>query len=274
MTQLGSDLPARLKRDGTGELPGELAAFRGAGMSAKANDALAVIRITVQEESEAAYAQALGYLDRLLSTTDFPRSYAIEFRGPTKTYLPIKGLPKKGVHQLFACAAAYPALHPAIEAYARRAMREYEWYTNLDAEDCAMPGSFAVFALGCASAAHAPLVLDYLALADGEHQSMHGRYVEGYLDAHGFTGRRSRTCWPAPAISSICGTARPTRSGSPTRTAWAGCWRRAGASRATPLPRSRRCARISWASASTRRHSGPRAMRSGASRRTRIAAAR
>ena len=87
-------------------------------------------------------------------------------------------------------------------------------------------------------------------------------------------GRRSRTCWPAPAISSICGTARPTRSGSPTRTAWAGCWRRAGASRATPLPRSRRCARISWASASTRRHSGPRAMRSGASRRTRIAAAR
>ena len=203
-------------------------------MSAKANDALAVIRITVQEESEAAYAQALGYLDRLLSTTDFPRSYAIEFRGPTKTYLPIKGLPKKGVHQLFACAAAYPALHPAIEAYARRAMREYEWYTNLDAEDCAMPGSFAVFALGCASAAHAPLVLDYLALADGEHQSMHGRYVEGYLDAHGFTGRRSRTCWPAPAISSICGTARPTRSRSPTRTAWAGCWRRAGASRATP----------------------------------------
>lgn len=187
VTQLGSDLPARLKRDGTGELPGELAAFRGAGMSAKANDALAVIRITVQEESEAAYAQALGYLDRLLSTTDFPRSYAIEFRGPTKTYLPIKGLPKKGVHQLFACAAAYPALHPAIEAYARRAMREYEWYTNLDAEDCAMPGSFAVFALGCASAAHAPLVLDYLALADGEHQSMHGRYVEGYLDAHGFT---------------------------------------------------------------------------------------
>ena len=91
------------------------------------------------------------------------------------------------MHQLFACAAAYPALHPAIEAYARRAMREYEWYTNLDAEDCAMPGSFAVFALGCASAAHAPLVLDYLALADGEHQSMHGRYVEGYLDAHGFT---------------------------------------------------------------------------------------
>ena len=41
--------------------------------------------------------------------------------------------------------------------------------------------------LRCASAAHAPLVLDYLALADGEHQSMHGRYVEGYLDAHGFT---------------------------------------------------------------------------------------
>ena len=204
-------------------------------MSAKANDALAVIRITVQEESEAAYAQALGYLDRLLSTTDFPRSYAIEFRGPTKTYLPIKGLPKKGVHQLFACAAAYPALHPAIEAYARRAMREYEWYTNLDAEDCAMPGSFAVFALGCASAAHAPLVLDYLALADGEHQSMHGRYVEGYLDAHGFTREAIAYLLACAGNIQHLRHRKTYAGGSPTRTAWAGCWRRAGASRATPF---------------------------------------
>lgn len=187
VTQLGCDLPARLKKHGTGELPQELIEFRGDGVSAKANDALATVRISIKEEREDAYAQALDYLIRLLSGTDFPRSYAIEFRGPTKTFLPIKGLPKKGVHQLFACAAAYPALHAAIEAYARQVMREFQWYTNLDDEDCAMPGTFAVFALACASPAHAPLALDYLAEVDGEHQSMHGRFVEGYLDAHGFS---------------------------------------------------------------------------------------
>ena len=137
-----------------------------------------------------------------------------------------QGLPK-GVHQLFACAAAYPALHPAIEAYARRAMREYEWYTNLDAEDCAMPGSFAVFALGCASAAHAPLVLDYLALADGEHQSMHGRYVEGYLDAHGFTREAIAYLLACAGNIQHLRHRKTYAGGSPTRTAWAGCWRRA-----------------------------------------------
>ncbi|WP_433674185.1 DUF6138 family protein [Microbacterium gorillae] len=187
VTSLGSDLPARLRKSGTGELPKELAEFRGDGVSAKANDALAVVRIVVREESERAYAQALDYLTRLLATSDFPSTYAIEFRGPTKAYLPIPGLPKKGVHQLFASAVAYPALHPLLEQYARAAMQEYSWYQNLDDVNCAMPGTFAVFALAFAGAQHAPLVLDYLALVDGEHQSMHGPFIEAYIDAQGFT---------------------------------------------------------------------------------------
>lgn len=65
-----------------------------------------------------------------------------------KLYLPIPGLPKKGVNQLFACAVQHPNLHPAMERYARLAMREFEWYQNLADEACAMPGTFAVFALG------------------------------------------------------------------------------------------------------------------------------
>ncbi len=189
VTQLGSDLPARLKKHGTGELPAELAEFRAPGVTATANDALAVIRITLAQEQEQAYGHALDYLVRLLTTTSFPRSYALEFRGPTKTYLPIKGLPKKGMHQLFACAAAYPALHARIAAYARAAMREFSWYQNLEGEDCAMPGSFAVFALAFADASHAPLVLDYLNLVEGEQQSLHGRFVEAYIEAHGFTAQ-------------------------------------------------------------------------------------
>ena len=187
VTRLGSALPAQLKKQGTGDLPAEFISFAAEGVRVTANDALAVIRIRIAEESETAYAAALDYLVRLLETTDFPRSFAIEFRGPTKTYLPVKGLPKKGVHQLFASAAAYPALWPAIELYARAAMREYEWYTNVDDEDPAMPGTFAVFALGLASTEYAPLVLDYLREVDGEHQAMQAKFAAAYIDAHGFT---------------------------------------------------------------------------------------
>lgn len=195
VTKLGSTLPAQLQKHGTGDLPAELAAYRGsgdaAGVTAKANDALATVRITVKNETEQSYAAVLEYLVRLLDTTDFPRSYALEFRGPTKQYLPIPGLPKKGAHQLFACAVTYPALWPSIARYAQSAMREHDWYTNLDDEHCAMPGTFAVFALGITAdaAAHPEvvrLVQSYLDEVDGEHQSVQGRFVEAYIDAHGF----------------------------------------------------------------------------------------
>ncbi|SJN09924.1 hypothetical protein FM113_07670 [Leucobacter sp. 7(1)] len=195
VTKLGSALPAQLQKHGTGELPTELAAYRGTGdatgVTAKANDALATVRIAIKNETEQSYAAVLEYLVRLLDTTDFPRSYALEFRGPTKQYLPIPGLPKKGVHQLFACAASYPALWPQIARYASAAMGEYDWYTNLDGEHCAMPGTFAVFALGITAeaAAHPEvvrLVQSYLDEVDGEHQSVQGRFVEAYIDTHGF----------------------------------------------------------------------------------------
>lgn len=187
VTQLGSALPAQIQKNGTGALDGALAHWVGEGASAHANDALAVIRITIQNEAESAYGQVLDYLQLLLSTTDFPRSYAIEFRGPSKHFLPIAGLPKKGVHQLFACAAVYPGLHDKIEVYARTAIRAFHWYHNLEGAHCAMPGSFAVFALALAAPRFAPLTLHYLRTVDGEHQSMQGKLVEAYIDDHGFT---------------------------------------------------------------------------------------
>ena len=56
--------------------------------------------------------EVLDYLCEVLSQEDFPRSYAVEFKGPEKRYLPITGLPKKGVNQLFACACSTPASTP------------------------------------------------------------------------------------------------------------------------------------------------------------------
>ena len=58
-----------------------------------------------------------------------------------------------------------------MERYARLAMREFEWYQNLADEACAMPGTFAVFALGLEGEPWAPLVTEYLDLCDDEHSS-------------------------------------------------------------------------------------------------------
>ncbi|WP_232490521.1 DUF6138 family protein [Burkholderia ubonensis] len=112
----------------------------------RANDAFATVKIALKAETEDNYRAVLTWLCRLLEA-DFPRSYEIAFRSPAKHYLPVKGLTKKGVHQLFANATGYPELRPFIAQYARLAMREHEWYTNIDEAAPAMPGTFAVFAL-------------------------------------------------------------------------------------------------------------------------------
>ena len=120
---------------------------------------------------------------------EFPRSYSIEFRGSEKIYLPIPGLPKKGVHQLFACAVRYPRLHVRMENYARLAMQEDEWYNNLSDESCAMPGTFAVFALGLEGPKWWRLVCDYLDRCDDEHSSLQEKFIHTFFKKYGFTAQ-------------------------------------------------------------------------------------
>lgn len=185
---LGSDLPKKLKKQGSGDLPSALALYKEGEVTCKANDAFATISVTIKQDGEKQYSQVLDYLCRLLES-DFPRSYSLSFRCPEKHFLEIKGLPKKGVHLLFAGAARYPDLYPQIETYARLATKEYEWYNDLDAEDCAMPGTFAVFALGLASQDYTPLVIDYLNLCDAEHQSIQARFIKAYVARYGLGER-------------------------------------------------------------------------------------
>ena len=123
----------------------------------------------------------------MLEQEEFPRSYSVEFRGPEKIYLPIPGLPQKGINQLFACAVQHPNLHPAMERYARLAMREFEWYQNLADEACAMPGTFAVFALGLEGPQWCSLVCDYLDLCDDEHSSLQEKFIHAFFKKCGFT---------------------------------------------------------------------------------------
>ena len=163
VSQLRPDLVKQLKTAGSGKLPKDIQRRKTEHFTATANDAFATIRITAKDATE-----------------------ACEFRGKEKLYLPIPGLPKKGVHQLFACAVQHPNLHPAMEQYARLAMREFEWYQNLTDEASAMPGSFAVFALGLEGEPWAPLVAEYLDLCDDEHSSLQGKFLHALIRKFGF----------------------------------------------------------------------------------------
>ena len=181
------DMVKKLKEHGTGRLPLNLQKRKTEHFTASANDAFAVIRITARNSTEECCHEVLNYLCELLEQEDFPRSYAVEFKGPEKRYLPITGLPKKGVNQLFACAVQYPGLHPLMERYARLAMRQYEQYTNLSDEQCALPGSFAVFALGMLGQEWWQLVWDYLDLCDDEHSHLQEKFLREYVKQFGFT---------------------------------------------------------------------------------------
>lgn len=186
VSQLRPNMVKQLKTGGSGKLPPNIQKRKTKHMTASANDAFATIRITAKDSTEECYDEALDYLCAVLSQEEFPRSYSVEFKGKEKTYLPIPGLPKKGVNQLFACAVQHPDLHPAMERYVRLAMREFEWYQNLADEACAMPGSFAVFALGLEGEQWAPLVAEYLDLCDDEHSSLQEKFLHALIRKFGF----------------------------------------------------------------------------------------
>ncbi len=186
VSQIRPDMVKELKTNGSGKLPKDIQQRKTVHFTASANDAFATIRITARDSTEECYAEILDYLCAVLEQEEFPRSYSVECRGKEKIYLPIPGLPKKGVNQLFACAVQHPNLHPAIERYARLAMREYEWYQNLADEACAMPGSFAVFALGLEGEQWAPLVAEYLDLCDDEHSSLQEKFLHALIRKFGF----------------------------------------------------------------------------------------
>ena len=189
VSQLRPNMVKELRNKGSGKLPKDIQRHKTEHLTASANDAFATIRITAKDAAEECYGEVLDYLCAVLEQEDFPRSYSVEFRGTEKTCLPIPGLPKKGVHQLFACAVQYPNRYPAMERYARLAMREYEWYNNLLDEQCAMPGTFAVFALGLEGPDWWPLVCGYLDLCDDEHSSLQEKFLHALFKKYGFTAQ-------------------------------------------------------------------------------------
>ena len=66
-------------------------------------------------------------------------------------------------------------------------MKEFEFYNNISDEQCAMPGTFAVFALGLEGLEWQQLVCDYLELCDDEHSSVQEKFLHVFFKKFGFT---------------------------------------------------------------------------------------
>ena len=66
-------------------------------------------------------------------------------------------------------------------------MKEFEFYNNISDEQCAMPGTFAVFALGLEGLEWQQLVYDYLELCDDEHSSVQEKFLHVFFKKFGFT---------------------------------------------------------------------------------------
>ena len=184
--ELGSEKAAMYLKKGTGILPDNLIHYKDSEVECDANDVFATITIKIKQESAATYDKALDFIIALLKT-DFPKSYQIKLSSKApKQFLDIKGIAKSSTHRFFAQALQYEELHSKLAAYAEVAMREFEWYNDVEeGEKSCMPGSYAVFGLGLISEEYFPLVNKYFELLDDEHQMVHKYFISALIDRYG-----------------------------------------------------------------------------------------
>jgi len=182
--ELGSERAVRMLKEGSGTFAPDAVHLKNAQLECRANDVFATISIAIVREEEEAYAQALAFITHLL-INGFPKSCQIKLKSKVKAYLPIKGLAKSDTHRFFANALAYPALQPQLEAYARAAIEQFEFYADTEGEKNCMPGSYATFGLGLLDARYFPLVQHYMANVDEEHQSVQDQFTAAFAEKHG-----------------------------------------------------------------------------------------
>ena len=184
--ELGSEKAAMYLKKGTGNLPENIIHYKDNDIECDANDVFAEISVKIKQESAMAYDKALDFIIALLKT-DFPRSYEIKFSSKApKLFLNIKGIAKSSTHRFFAQALQYEELHSKLVTYAEAAMKEFEWYNDVEeGEKSCMPGSYAVFGLGLIGEEYFPLVNKYFELLDDEHQMVHKYFVSALIDRYG-----------------------------------------------------------------------------------------
>ena len=184
--ELGSKKAAMYLKEGTGILPNDLIHYKDSEVECDANDVFAQISVKIKQELAMAYDKALDFIIALLKS-DFPASYHIKFSSKApKQFLDIKGIAKSPTHRFFAQALQYEELRPKLVAYTEVAMKEFQWYSDVEeGEKSCMPGSYAVFGLGLIGEEYFPLVSQYFALLDDEHQMIHKYFVSALIDRYG-----------------------------------------------------------------------------------------
>ena len=184
--ELGSKKAAMYLKEGTGILPNDLIHYKDSEVECDANDVFAEISVKIKQESAMAYDKVLDFIIALLKA-DFPASYHIKFSSKApKQFLDIKGIAKSPTHRFFAQALQYEELRPKLVSYAEVAMKEFQWYSDVEeGEKSCMPGSYAVFGLGLIGEEYFPLVSQYFALLDDEHQMIHKYFVSALIDRYG-----------------------------------------------------------------------------------------
>ena len=173
---------------GSGTLADELIHYKDKDLECKANDILSIVDIKIKNEVVSSYEKALDFIITLLNN-GFPHSYAIKFSSKSeKIFLDIKGLAKSSTHRFFRRILDFPELYDNLEVYVKTAMKEFEWYQDVEAgEKSLLPGSYAVFGLGLHDEKYFPLIKEYYSKLDDEHQLVHQYFITALIDKYGVT---------------------------------------------------------------------------------------
>ena len=188
MNKYNSQKAKQYLEKGTGILSDELIYYKDENLECKANDVLTTIDIKIKNEIAKSYEKALDFIINLLSNS-FPHSYAIKFSSKSeKEFLNIKGLAKSSTHRFFRRILDFPELYDKLEIYAKTAMKEFEWYQDVEeGEKSLLPGSYAIFGLGLYNEKYFPLIEEYYLKVDDEHQLAHQYFIEALIDRYGVT---------------------------------------------------------------------------------------
>lgn len=160
------------------------------------------IYIRFINENEEAYSDVLDFINRLLEKgyaylsggKGHIEGYAIYVRFQAQPIfveeiLHVKNtmisFPKTTCHAFFARAVQYPSLRKKVADYIERSVRKYAWYQDLQDEDNAMPGTFAVAALMLCDKQYLPLVCYFAGHVDDEHMYTQWNFPQALVNHYG-----------------------------------------------------------------------------------------
>lgn len=147
LQELGYAKAARVIKEGSGTLPADAIHYKDQQLECQAHDVFSTITIRIKEECADSYGKGLDYISNL-HTLGFFRSYQIKLKSSVKQAVDVPGLAKSQTHRFFANALQYEELYPKLEAYARLAMVEFEWYEDTEGRKIVCPAPMLCLALG------------------------------------------------------------------------------------------------------------------------------